>query len=135
MAHITSINKDTCNEIARATEKALEAMAQEMGLTVKVNGGKYSADGTYMPNITFSLPDAERKSWTIDIQFLRSNRSTLNPWLRAEDFEAEFTASGKTFILKSINLRSPKFAIEALCKNDGKMYKFTEDAVRSALKR
>jgi len=135
MTQITKIDRAAANEISKATEAALKAVAEQFGINVSLRGGKFDpASGTFSPKVEFSVEGAERLEWENTVHLIRSNWG--NQWLHKEDFGAVITANGgKKYELVGINLRAPKFPINARCLNDGKTYKLTEDGVRYALGR
>jgi len=137
MTHITSIDKNACDVIAKEVEKALKEVAERLGLNVSLNGGKFDPQvGTYMPKITFSTQDSARKDFASSVNLLRSNRAYMGEqWLFAEDYEALVTVKGDEFRVTGINLRKPKFAIEITKTSTGEKYGITEESLKKLLKR
>lgn len=134
MTTITTIDRKACTTISRAAEEALKAVAEQYGLTLTIKGGKFDPSvGTFSPKVEFSVGDAGRKAWEASVGLLYSNYPAQ--WLTAEDFGATFTSQGKTYELVGINLRAPKFPINAKCLTDGKTYKLTEAGVKRGLGR
>ena len=134
MTQITKIDRKTANDISKATEAALKAVAEQFGINVSINGGKFDPQaGTFAPKVEFSVEGADRYEWETTVHLIRSN--WRNQWLHKDDFVAVITLQGKKYELVGINLRAPKFPINAKCLTDGKIYKLTEAGVRRAMGR
>ena len=134
MTQITKIDRKAAQDISKATELALKAVAEQFGINVAIKGGKFDpTTGTFSPKIEFSVEGASRLEWENTVHLLRSNWT--DQWLKAEDFGAIITSQGKKYELVGINLRAPKFPINAKCLTDGKTYKLTEAGVKRALGR
>jgi hypothetical protein len=134
MTTITELDRNACLTISKAAQEALQAVAEQFGLNLTMKGGKYDpASGTFTPKVEFSVAGSAGKEWANTVRFLSSNHPA--EWLTAEDFGATITSQGKTYELVGINLRAPKFPINAKCLSDGKTYKLTEAGVKRAMGR
>lgn len=130
---MTTIGKAEARTLGEATRAALEAVAEEYGLTLKVAGGSYDPHaGTFSPKVTFSAEGAEQAKFAAQC-------FAVGVWIEAEqgvvhlvpsDYRAEFQWAGKRFTLTGVNLRAPKYPLVAEGE-DGKAYKLPEDAVRA----
>ena len=135
MNTITKIDRNTANEISKATEAALKEVAERFGITVTIKGGKFDpANGKFLPKVEFCVEGAADNEWNTNINLLRSNW-TNHKWLFPGDYKRVIKMNGKEYELVGINIRAPKFPIEAKCLTDGKSYRLTEPAVRKALGR
>ena len=134
MTAVTTIDRATAKAIAERAEQALQNVADELGLTLTYKGGKFDpTTGTFAPKFEFSVETAGESKFAQQVRLLSSNYP--NEWLTASDFGATFTAQGKQFKIFAINLKAPKFPIQAKCLTDGKNYKFSELSVKIALGR
>jgi len=128
-----TIDRNSVKEINKAVEVALQEVAQRFGLNVKVDGGKFDPTvGVFFPKVEFSVEGSAKKDWEQSVHLLYSNRPV---WLTGDDFGAQITYNGRKFELVGINLRAPKFPINAKCLADGKVYKLTEEGVKRAMGR
>jgi len=134
MTTITNIDRKACTDIIKASEVALQEVAKQFGLTLTIKGGKFDpVTGTFAPKVEFAVEGADRNEWDASVNLLYSNHPTQ--WLTKDDFGATFTSGGKTYELVGINLRAPKFPINAKCLTDGKTYKLTEAGVKRSMGR
>lgn len=125
---ITHIDRAAAKKISVATQKALEDVAEELGLTVTVNGGRFDPNvGTYVPKVEFALDGAEEK------EFARNSLSFR--WLSAADYGAVIEVGGEQLELTAIRTRAPRFPFIGKVVGGTKQYKLPEHAVRAALGR
>jgi hypothetical protein len=135
MTQITKMDRKAVQEISKAAELALREVAEQFGINLTAKGGKFDpTTGTFVPKFEFSVEGASANEWATSVHLIGGNYGPRQ-WLHAEDFGKTFTSQGKTFELSGINLRAPKFPINAKCLTDGKTYKFTSAAIRRALGR
>jgi len=131
---ITKIDRSAVAEINKATEQALKEVAERLGINVKVGGGKFDPEtGTFTPKVIFSVEGADKNEWDRTVGLIYSNHP--KQWLTEDDFGAVITLNGKKYQLTGINLRAPKFPINAKCLSDGKYYKLTEAGVKRSMGR
>jgi hypothetical protein len=125
---IKTMDKASVKMLAEKAEEALEALAQEMGVTFKRGNGSYDyAAGTFSFKGEFGVEGSGRSKFERDVKYL------FKSGLTADDYEREFTSKGKRFKIVGINLRAPKYPVQATCLDDGRSYKFPETSVRLAL--
>jgi hypothetical protein len=123
---IEKMDKAALKLIADMSQTALDAVAEELGITVKIGGGSYDpAVGTFKPKVTFSLGNAEQ---------LAFERTATLIGLEPEDYGKTFEHNGHTYKLVAINLRAPRFPVLAE-REDGKQFKFPEASIRTFLGR
>ena len=128
---IETFDKATCRMIAREIEQAVAAVAEKYGVSVAYKGGSFDAS-TFKPKIELSVvaPDGvvatpERRDFE-DMALLYG--------LAATDLGREFQSNGSRFTICGAKPRSPKRPILAK-RSDGQVFKFSPDAVKSALER
>lgn len=119
---IETIDRAACKAITEAARVALEQVANDLGLTVKLGGGKYDpTTGTFSPKIEFALPDSDRRGF---------DANCMLAGLTPEDFGRTFTNAGKTYRISGINPRAPKYVIQAVDVRTGKTFGFPESVKR-----
>jgi hypothetical protein len=57
------MDKATAQALGEDIRDALAPVAAKYGLTVQVNGGKYSVTGSYEPRVKFTSADHEQAEW------------------------------------------------------------------------
>ena len=120
---IKIIDRAAAKRIADQSVKALEAVAEELGVSVQYKGGSFDpATGVFTPKFEFSLPDSarlafERDAWRYD--------------LYADDFGKKFTYGLDTYEIVGLNTRAPKFPVKARNIKTDKTYKFSANMVGS----
>lgn len=121
MKKITSIDKSAARQISEVTEAVLKRAAEELGLEVKVSGGKYDPTvGTFAPKVEFSLSGAKEREFE-----LMARSFGLKP----EDYGATLTTRTGTYMLEGLNPRRRKYPVEAKDVVTGQMYKLPESAL------
>jgi hypothetical protein len=111
--------------LAAATQKALEAVAAEHGVTVEVRGGSYDpAVGTFKPKVSFALANAAEAEF---------ERWATVYGLEVSDYGREFTTHGRRFRITGIAPRSRVRPV--LCDEVGtdRTFKFAADSVKAWL--
>ena len=121
---ITRMNRQTIKPIADDAEMALQMVAEQYGLTLKREAGRFS-DTNFTVKFTFVCETEDG----IPADFVR-----LAPLfdLTVEDFGREFTTYNGTYRITGINPRRRKYPISAECIRTGKSYKFQQSAVKRA---
>jgi hypothetical protein len=133
MTALTKIDREAARQLSMATEAALQEVAEEYGLTVALKGGTFDpAGGTYRPKVEFSMADSGERKFANECELVGYTVNGQWHSLKAEDYGAEFTSHGRTFTLTGVNLRAPKFPIQAK-GDDGKSYKFPEAILRTII--
>ena len=120
-------------KINEASQKALETVATEFGLTLSPKSGSYDpSTGTYTFKIEFAEDGADKREFERSVRLLTGARQdgTYGQLLAPEALGAKFCHQGRDFVLTGINLRAPKFPLQAKCLSDGKSYKFPQNIVR-----
>ena len=121
---IETIDKAAAKMIADQSVKALEAVAEELGVNVRYKGGSYdSSTGVFTPKFEFSLEDSarlafERDAWRFD--------------LTPEHFGKRFLFRGEVYQIQGINTRAPKFPIKAWNVKTRKNFKFPVAAIKES---
>ena len=128
---ITDINRTTCRLLTDRINEALESLGEELGLSIKVQGG-----GRFSPtNVTFKVEasvtgeDGEEDNSTMAADF---RKQAALYGLQASDLGRTFRQRRSTFTIIGCKPRSYKYPI--LCRNqNGKVYKFPVDQVKRGL--
>lgn len=125
---ITTIDRAAARKISAATQKALDEVAEELGLTVTVKGGKFDPSvGTYVPKVEFALEGAaEREFARLSLAF---------DYVGAADYGAILEIGGKQIELIGIRRRARTYPFIGREVGGTKQYKLPEHSVRSALGR
>jgi hypothetical protein len=123
---VGQMDKAACRAIAAEAKIALEAVAEKMGLSVKVGGGSFDpTTGTFKPKVEFAMDGADRRAF---------ERDAVLVGLESSDFGRQITVRGKRFTINGINLRASRFPVVGKGA-DGKTYRFPEATVLGAFKR
>ena len=114
---MNQINKRSCKTISAKAKAALETVAEELGLEVEVQGGRFDpVAGTYRPKIEFAIPGAEKREFELSARLFGFEPS---------DYMREFTSGGKKYRLVGFNHRAR--SMPYLAKSaDGRNYKFRD---------
>ena len=134
MTTITDISRASIKLISARAEGALRQVAEDLGLFLEVQGGKFDpAGGTFTPKFVFSLPGADRLGYDRDCQYVQA--SVNNEWksLLPTDYGVIFTCRGETYKLIGVNLRAPKYPVLGQRTTDGKTFKFGTATVRDII--
>lgn len=128
----TKIDRAALQTIQQAAQKALEAVAEQYGLTITPAPGRYSNGATGQITFSLALPTADGQAQTAEeIAFKR--HATL--WgLTPEDLGETFAMSGKQYRITGANPKKPKYAILGIRVSDGKSFGFPYEGVRDALR-
>lgn len=120
---IEKMNRPAVRKIAEALEKAAKEVADEMGLDVRLAGGRFDPDvGTLTERVEFSLAGAEEKEFGMNAPLFE---------LTAEDYGKEFSSRGERYRLVGLSTRRPKYPVVGERVRDGKKFKFTESSIRA----
>ena len=124
---MTTIDKATANALGEATRQALEQVAADHGLTVKVGGGTYDPGaGTFRPKVEYAVADSAAREFAQWAEVFG---------LEADDLGQEFTTHGRTFAVSGVSPRSPKRPILATEVGTDRTFKFAADDVARLLGR
>lgn len=112
--------------ITEACREALEKVAADLGLTVKIGGGRYDPTvGTFVPKISFSTADSAERLFA---------RLAPSWGLEPDDIGKRFTSGRRTFTISGIRERARKQPILATDEG-GQTYQFETAAVLRGLGR
>lgn len=115
------IDRAAAKKISEALESAAQAVADDLGLSVKVGGGRFDPEvGTFSPKVEFSLADAERREFELNAPLLGLKQSAYGTMIPHRGGEVK---------LVGINLRAQRFPI-LVEDGEGKRWKLTEQAVQ-----
>lgn len=110
-----TINRAGAKQIAAAAEKALKQVAADLGLQVRVSGGRFDeAVGTFSPRVEFAVEDSAQREW--------AQWAPLYD-LKVEDFGRSFTTASGTYTVAGVNPKATRFPIIGE-RGDGKRFKF-----------
>jgi hypothetical protein len=119
------MDKATATAIGKATEEALQSVAAQFGLTVKVKGGKYDpAAGTYVPKVEYAAHDTAEREW---------KRYADMFGLEADDFGKRFYLRGELYRIVGLNFSAKKYPVLAMRTVDGKVFKFPAQSIKQHL--
>lgn len=129
---IRKFDKPTCRIVAEAMEKALKSVADEYGLAITVQGGKYDGMSYTAKVVCATLDDSGDAQGPEVAAFKQSARYY---GLAEDDLGREFTTfRGDTYTICGLAPKSRKYPILGR-RSDGKVFKFTPDTVTTALKK
>jgi hypothetical protein len=123
---IEQMDRPAVKTLSAAIRAALDAVATEYGVNIKVGGGSFDPGaGTFKPKVEVTLDDAAERQW-----------QQWGPMFgfAVEDFGREFTASGKQFRISGVNLKARKRPILATEVGTDRGYSFDADALLRILK-
>lgn len=110
------MNKQQAVEIGDAVKVALSEVAERFNMTVEMKGGRYDIDaGTFTPKVEFKSADSERVKFERDAYAV-----AVSPDLFGKTFEHQ----GKKFTVSGLNLRAPKYPLQAR-DEQGRTFKFS----------
>lgn len=128
MTDFTKIDKVTTKAIADGTIAAIQAFAEEHGLTARYAGGKYDPTAgkvTLKIEVALTSIDGAKVEW---------DRYCSLYQLTPDDYGRTFTYRNVTYTLKGFRPRAPKRPISA-SDSDGRTFSFPDELVRLALQR
>lgn len=130
MKKIEKFDKPACRIVAAAMEKALQSVAEEYGLKISVQGGRYDGMSYTAKVLCATLSESGQAQGPEVAAFQQLARIY---GLKPEDLGREFMSpSGETFVLVGLAPKSRKYPF--LAKNRaGKVFKFTERVVVNQL--
>ena len=121
------MDKVTAKQLGDASRDALERIAEQFGMQVKVAGGRYDPTlGTFTPKVVFSETDSDERKF--------AEYATM-VGVAPDDFGKEFRHAGERFKVTGVNPRAQRLPILASRLRDGRTFKFTSRAVLAALAR
>jgi hypothetical protein len=131
---ITQINRQSIAIIAKRAEDALEAIAEELGISVETHGGKFDpAGGTFTPKFVFSLEGADEMAFARDCTYVQALVNGAHKTLLPSDLGVLFSCNGTLYKLVGVNLRAPKYPVLGARLEDGKRFKFGTATVRDII--
>ena len=124
---ITKFDRNAVKEVGAEVAKALQEVADKFGITYDHKGGTFDPTiGTFSVKGDFSVAGAKQAKFEQLVAYYAP--------LTVEDFNREFTMSGKTLRIVGLNNRAPKKPV-ILEDSNGGQYKSTVDSVARALGR
>jgi|APSaa5957512622_1039677.scaffolds.fasta_scaffold01315_12 hypothetical protein len=121
---ITRIDRPTCKTISDKAEQALKVLADELGMTLTREAGRFSADSLTV-KMTFKVVGSNGVS-KVDT----SAATALG--LPSDVIGRRFVAGRTTYTVTGINLRRPKYPVSGTGPKGGR-YKFTTAQVQGGL--
>jgi hypothetical protein len=121
---LTKMDKLAAKALGDATQKALEAVAREFGVTVKAGGGKYDpAAGTFAPRVEFTLASQDGAPVGKDAAAFRQYAEVglIEGGFTPEHLGATFTHRGE--VHKVVGYR-PRKRQSLIVERGGKLYCF-----------
>jgi hypothetical protein len=126
------INRQTVQLLRPEIEAALQPLAKEHNLNVKVANATYDPNGTVTYKLEVAVIRADGTAVTKEAaEFLRSVQF-LKPF-QATDLNREFTFKGETYRLTGYRSRAGKFPLVGTRVRDGQQMKFGEELVAVAM--
>jgi len=127
-------DRDSVKLTRQRLEETLKGFGEEFGCQVRVGNASFDRDGAYC---TFKLELAVvGEGGVVQTKEMSDFRQLAVLYgLKPEDLGAEFTARGETYRIVGANPKSGKYPIIGERVKDGKAFKFSDAAVRSALGR
>lgn len=129
---VKSIDRATCQQLDARIAAALQPLAKELGLVIKMKGGKYSATNILF-KVEVSVIAEDGTVATPEAETFK--RLAVHYGLQPTDLNREFIASGVSYRITGLNTKRSRFPISAKRCHDGAGFKFSEDTVRNALAR
>ncbi len=123
---IDRIDRATVRRLTDEAEKALEAVAEKYGMTLKRGNGRFSPDRL---TVKFDFAVATESGAPADFA-----RKAAMLGLPEDCYGAAFTSGRTTYTVTGINLRRPKYPISGEGPKGGR-YKFTADSVLAGLRK
>lgn len=125
------MDKATVEAMQDDMVKVVEDVAQKYGLRITKNAARFS-DLEVSLTFGFRTTDAaailtrEKVDWEKCAKMIG---------LEPDDFGQEFECQGQKYCITGVNLGRTKYPVKACLKGTTKMYKFSADMVKFALKR
>lgn len=117
--------RENCRKISARIQEALEAVGEELGVTIETGNGRFAAD-RFNLKLEIHLGegvDTGKRDW---------ERTCIYFGLKPEDFGRSFRHAGTTFTVCGIKPKSKKYPILARNAN-GTTYKFPVEVLRNGL--
>lgn len=127
----TKIDRPAIRTIGEAAAKALQAVAEQYGLTITEGGHRFSNGQTGQLNFSLALPSADGEAQTA--QEIAFRRNAVLWGLKPSDLGEVITYNGNEFRITGANPKKPKYAILAVRLSDNKEYGLTHQGVAQAL--
>jgi len=116
---VTTMDRAAAKVIDAALREAAEMVAEDLGLNVKVGGGRFDpAVGEFKPKVVFSLSGAEERAFAQVAPLFD---------LTAEDYGRTVTYGGKEFRLVGLSTRRPKYPVVGEAR--GKRFKLPDSVL------
>ena len=130
MTKIQKFDQDVCRLVAAQFEKALQAVAQDLGVSVRYRGGQFS-DAVYTMKIEVGVMAGDGDPWTRE----RENLFRLGELIGIPKHKigAVFTLSGVEYRLTGMRTRAGRFPLIAERTDDGRRFKFGIERVQEAM--
>ena len=126
-------NRNDLRTLNAAMQKALDVVAAEHGLQLKIKSGTYEPDGSrFTTKLEVLAPNESGEIVSKEAQDFQKYATQYD--LKADDLGKTFRSNGHGFTISGMKPRSRKFPILAT-RDDGKTFKFTAEAVAQNLKR
>jgi len=120
---ITTIDRDTCKEMRRAMQAALDGVAQRYGVRIDVNNMSFS-DSDINAKVKISTGSkSDEKQREFD-------RHAFKFGLSGSDFGRDFIVNGRSFTISGLKPRGRKTPIIGTEAGTDKPYRFAADTVR-----
>ena len=130
---VLQFDKPTCRAVGQAIEQALTEVGKEFGISLKYEGGRYSATNCTF-KIEASVIGGDGKVVTREVEDFNRYCGLYN--LLPKDLGKTITtAEGDRYTLVGLAMKSSKFPILATKLSNGKVYKLLESTVQRALGR
>lgn len=130
MAKIRQFNRETCRLVAAKFAEELQAIAQELGVSVRTRGGQFN-DAVYTMKIEVGVIGGDGKPATREGETLRELADLIG--IPTEKIGAVFTVSGADYRLTGMRARAGKYPLIAERTDDGRRFKFEVERVRKAM--
>jgi hypothetical protein len=129
MDKITKFDPATCRALSDRIKAALQPLAESLGVTITMGGGKYEA-GYYDPKLRVSVVGADGTIGSPEAAAFRQLAHLYG--LKAEDLGKTFRAQGDTLTITGLRTRAAKRPIVARATS-GKSYVFPAEDVKRLL--
>lgn len=126
---ITAIDRATVKQLHVEIDAALEAIATKHGLTYTSKSASYTSS-SFKASGEFSVAGAKSTTFARMAKVLRG--ADGQPMFTEDDFGRTFSTGGHTYTITDINLKAPRFPINAT-REDGKGFKFPAEMVKALL--
>lgn len=130
MSKITQFDKVSLDLIEKRVEAALRPLAEELGLHIHRNGGRYS-DSNFDMKVRISLTDPSGKAIPKHTDTFKLHADILG--MKVSDLGRTVRCAGREFELTGYNPRCHKFPFVGKDPITGKEFKLPLKAVKTSL--